>query len=68
MLKKVVIVGAKRTPIGSFMGTLKDIPATELGIKASQAAISQAHEEDSPINFSNIGEVYYGSALQAGLG
>ena len=35
----VVIVGAKRTPIGSFMGKLKDMSTTSLGAAASRGAI-----------------------------
>ena len=37
--KNVVIVGAKRTPIGSFMGMLKDMSTTSLGAAASRGAI-----------------------------
>ena len=37
--RSVVIVGAKRTPIGSFMGKLKNIKATELGSYAIRGAI-----------------------------
>ena len=33
-LKKVVIVGAKRTPIGSFMGSLSGTSATLIGSKS----------------------------------
>ena len=46
--RSVVIVGAKRTPIGSFMGKLKNIRATELGSYAIKGAIQQAnlHEND----------------------
>jgi acetyl-CoA C-acetyltransferase len=35
-----VIVGAKRTPIGSFMGVFKDISATHLGTVAARAALA----------------------------
>ena len=38
----VYIVSAVRTPIGSFGGSLKDIPATKLGATAIQAAIERA--------------------------
>ncbi|WP_289444922.1 hypothetical protein, partial [Klebsiella pneumoniae] len=36
-VREVVIVAAKRTPIGSFGGSLKDIPATRLGSIAIKA-------------------------------
>lgn len=29
---KVVILGARRTPIGSFLGAFKDVPAVDLGV------------------------------------
>lgn len=51
----VVIVGAKRTPIGSFMGSLKHIPATQLGSGAAAGAIIHAGIEPSDIE-----EVYFG--------
>ncbi len=37
-----VIVAAKRTPIGSFMGMFKDFTAPQLGTVAAKAAIAQA--------------------------
>ena len=39
---KVVIVGAKRTPIGAFQGVLSGASATELGAAAIKAAIEHA--------------------------
>lgn len=41
-MRDVVIVGAKRTPIGDFLGSLKDVSAVELGVIAVQAALQQA--------------------------
>ncbi len=41
-MKRVFVVGAKRTAIGTFGGALKDVAAIELGIIASKAAIEQA--------------------------
>ncbi len=38
----VCIVGAARTPIGNFLGALKDIPAVDLGVAAAQAAMDRA--------------------------
>jgi len=39
MRSNVVIVGAKRTPIGSFMGGLKDLAAPTLGKVAARGAL-----------------------------
>lgn len=41
-MEKVVIVGAARTPIGNFLGKLKDIPAVDLGVVAARGAMEQA--------------------------
>ncbi|MDF2500849.1 MAG: acetyl-CoA acetyltransferase [Anaerosporomusa subterranea] len=40
-MTEVVIVGAKRTPIGDFLGKLKDVSAVDLGVIAVNAALSQ---------------------------
>tara|TARA_B110000116_G_C16789377_1_gene562810 strand:+ start:1606 stop:2784 length:1179 start_codon:yes stop_codon:yes gene_type:complete len=61
--RRVVIVSAKRTPIGSFMGSLSNIPATELG-----AIVIRALIEDSGINSNHIDEVLMGNVIQAGTG
>ncbi len=61
--RSVVIVAAKRTPIGSFMGSLSSLPAHKLAataIKALMASTSVAPE--------NIDEVTLGCVLSAGLG
>lgn len=57
----VVIVAARRTPIGSFQGKLAALPATRLGALALAAAVPP---ELAPL----IGEVFMGSVLPAGLG
>ncbi|HEX7489795.1 MAG TPA: acetyl-CoA C-acyltransferase, partial [Anaeromyxobacteraceae bacterium] len=36
------MLGAKRTPFGSYGGSLKDLTATELGVHASRAALEAA--------------------------
>mgnify|MGYP003103243843 CR=1 FL=1 len=41
-MKKVVIVSACRTAIGAFGGTLKDVPAAELGALVVKEAVSRA--------------------------
>lgn len=61
--KKVVIVSAKRTPIGTFMGGLKDMSGTSLGAAASRGAI-----ETAGLQSTDIQEVFMGTVLQAGQG
>ncbi|PNQ05414.1 acetyl-CoA acetyltransferase [Mesotoga sp. SC_NapDC2] len=62
-MKKVFIVGAKRTAIGTFGGALKDVPAVELGVTASKAAIEQ-----SEVDPKNIEETIMGCILTANQG
>ena len=62
-LNKVVIVEAKRTPIGSFMGSLSNIPATLIGAKSIEAAIKSISLKPELVD-----EVYFGNVLQAGVG
>ncbi|MET1219195.1 MAG: thiolase family protein [Glaciecola sp.] len=59
--KYPVIVSAKRTAIGSFLGVLHQLPATELGAHAIRAVI-----ENSKVQ--HIDEVIMGCVLPAGLG
>ncbi|MEO8110148.1 MAG: acetyl-CoA C-acyltransferase [Ginsengibacter sp.] len=61
--KEVYIISAVRTPIGSFGGSLKDIPAPKLGAIAIKGAIDKAGIKPSEVN-----EVYMGCVLQANLG
>ena len=61
--RKVYIIAAKRTPIGSFGGALADVAAPRLGAIAIRAALDQAALEDGQID-----EVLMGSVLQADLG
>ena len=62
-MKKIVIVAAKRTPMGSFGGSLSSIPATKLGSIAIQGAL-----EDVRLDPKLVDEVYMGNVLQANLG
>ena len=62
-MKKVVIVSACRTAIGAFGGTLKDVPAAELGALVVKEAVSRAG-----IKPEQVDEVIFGNVLQAGLG
>jgi acetyl-CoA C-acetyltransferase len=63
MNKEVYIVSAVRTPIGSFGGSLKDVPATRLGAIAIKAAVERAG-----INSEIVNEVLMGCVMQANLG
>jgi len=63
MNKTVCIVSAVRTPMGSFGGSLKDIPATRLGATAIKAAIEKAG-----ISPDDVDEVLMGCVIQANLG
>jgi acetyl-CoA C-acetyltransferase len=62
-MEEAVIVSAVRTPVGSFGGQFKDVPATELGARAVGAALERAG-----ISGDQVEEVVLGCALQAGLG
>lgn len=62
-MREVVIVGAARTAIGSFGGTLKNVPAATLGAIAVKEAINRAG-----ITPDMVEEVIMGNVLQAGLG
>ena len=62
-MKNVVIVAAKRTPMGSFGGSLSSVPATKLGAVAIKGAL-----ESIDLNPNLIEEVFMGNVLQANLG
>jgi len=62
-MKKVVIVSAKRTAIGSFQGVFSDTPATTLGSYVIKAVM-----EDVKLNAELVDEVIMGIVLPAGLG
>jgi acetyl-CoA C-acetyltransferase len=63
MNKKVVIVSAVRTPIGSFMGALSSVPATKLGAAAIKGALHKINLDPKLVN-----EVLMGNVIQAGNG
>ena len=60
-MREVVIVSAKRTPIGDFFGAFKDLSAVDLGVHALKAAIEAAGVEANQIE-----EVVGGQIYQAG--
>ncbi|BGP56492.1 hypothetical protein JCM8202_004612 [Rhodotorula sphaerocarpa] len=62
-LRDVFIVGAARTPVGSFQGALKQASAVELGVTAVKGVLSQAKVEPSQVE-----DLYFGQVLQAGAG
>ena len=62
-MSDIVIVGAKRTPIGSFQGQFLPLSATDLGAAAIKAALEQ-----SGVNGNDVTEVIMGCVLPAGLG
>lgn len=62
-MKEVVIVGAVRTPMGSFGGALAGVAATDLGATAIKGALEKAG-----VSADQVQEVYMGCVLQANLG
>jgi len=59
----IVIVGAARTPMGGFLGDLKDEPAHALGARAISAAVERAG-----IAAGSVDEILMGCVLPAGQG
>lgn len=62
-MKEVVIVSAVRTAMGSFLGSLSSIPATDLGATAIKGALNKINLDPALVD-----EVYMGNVLQAGEG
>ncbi|MBO0331833.1 acetyl-CoA C-acyltransferase [[Muricauda] lutisoli] len=62
-MKKVVIVSAARTPIGSFMGALSSVPAPKLGAVAIKGALDKIDLKPELVE-----EVLMGNVVQAGTG
>src|SRR5690242_9926248 len=63
MSDSILIVGARRTPIGAFLGALAPVAAPELGATACRAALI-----DARLRPDEIEEVILGCVLSAGLG
>jgi acetyl-CoA C-acetyltransferase len=63
MSKKVVIVSAARTPIGSFMGALSTVTAPQLGAVAIKGALDKIN-----LDYNLVDEVIMGNVVQAGTG
>lgn len=62
-MKEVFIVSAVRTPMGSFLGSLANVPATQLGATAIKGALEKINLDSKAVD-----EVYMGNVLQAGEG
>jgi len=62
-VKDVFILGAKRTPIGTFGGSLKDIPAPKLAALVIKESLKQAK-----VSQEEVDEVIVGNILMAGQG
>lgn len=63
MSNEVVIVSAVRTAIGSFLGSLKDVSAVDLGATVIREALKEAG-----VPAEEVDEVILGNVLQSGLG
>src|SRR6266849_4597091 len=63
--KQVVIVGAARTPIGAFLGSLASLPAPRLGAIAIKAALERAGVKSEEVKTVFMGEVLQGGVGQA---
>ncbi len=62
-MKEVFVVNCCRTAIGTFGGSLKDVPAVELGATALSEAMKRAG-----VSADQVDEVYFGCVLTGGLG
>ncbi len=63
MPREIVVVGAARTPIGAFLGSLSSLPAPRLGAAAIKEALARAGVKPAQVD-----EVYMGCVLQGGIG
>lgn len=57
--REVVFLSAKRTPFGTFGGSLRDLSATDIGVHAARVAL-----EASGVDAEEVGHVIFGNALQ----
>ncbi|HUJ00744.1 MAG TPA: thiolase family protein [Usitatibacter sp.] len=62
-MESIVIVGAKRTPIGAMQGKFNNVTASELGATAIKAAVEQAGVKPNEVD-----DLIFGCVLQAGQG
>ena len=62
-MEKVYLIGAKRSPIGAFMGSLKDVHPADLGARVLKVLL-----EETKVPVAEISEVIVGNILPAGIG
>ena len=62
-LKEAVIISATRTPVGKFLGSLKELSATDLGAIVVRESVKRAGVKPEEVD-----EVIMGCVVQAGLG
>ncbi len=62
-MKEVAIVSAVRTAVGSFLGSLADVPAVDLGAIVIAESLKRID-----LDAARVDEVIMGNVLQAGLG
>ena len=62
-MQRAVIVEGARTPVGRFLGSFSELPAVDLGIRATTAALERAAVPPSEVD-----ELVFGHARQAGNG
>jgi acetyl-CoA acetyltransferase len=60
VMERAVILEGARTPIGRFLGSLSEVPAVDLGIHATKAALSRARVAPEDAD-----ELVFGHARQA---
>ena len=61
-MQEVVIVGAARTPIGDFLGALKDVSPIDLGVAAVSGALARANLKADQVEEVACGMIYKGGA------
>jgi acetyl-CoA C-acetyltransferase len=62
-MERAVIIEGARTPVGKFLGAFSEIPAVDLGVHATNAALDRAG-----LSPSDVDELVFGHARQAGNG
>lgn len=60
-MENIVFISGKRTPFGSFGGSLKDLSATDLGVAAAKATLEQAG-----LAANHVDHVIFGNVVQSG--
>jgi len=63
LVERAVIIEGARTPVGSFLGSLSDVPAVDLGVIAAREAMTRARVQPDDVD-----QLVFGHARQAGNG